>query len=166
MSHLIKKMTGENDLIIEINGPEIINGVLKHLEFSLEFLNTETFLFQGDYVVEIRHYNENSSFHIRHEKLENISKLRKDILMAESAHFSNEKNEVKEYNDDRFGGLTKFKVTKKSTIKSIGLVSEDCDDLEERNKPESFMAFGGLLNSSEIKFKLPQDDEKDVDEDK
>ena len=98
MSHLIKKMTGENDLIIEINGPEIINGVLKHLGFSLEFLNTETFLFQGDYVVEIRHYNENSSFHIRHEKLENISKLRKDILMAESAHFSNEKNEVKEYN--------------------------------------------------------------------
>ena len=28
------------------------------------------------------------------------------------------------------------------------------------------MAFGGLLNSSEIQFKLPQDDEKDADEDK
>ena len=86
--------------------------------------------------------------------------------MAESAHFSNEKNELKEHNEDRFGGLIKFKVTKKSTIKSIGLVSEDCEDLEERNKPESFMAFGGLLNSSEIQFKLPQQDEKDEDEDK
>ena len=37
-------------------------------------------------------------------------------------------------NGSKFG-LIKFKVTKKSTVKSIGLVSEDCseDDLKERD---------------------------------
>ena len=57
MRSLIEKMTGENDLIIEINGPEIMKGVLKYLGFSIEFLNTETFLFQDSYVVEIRYFS-------------------------------------------------------------------------------------------------------------
>ena len=61
--------------------------------------------------------------------------------------------------------MIKFKVTKKSTVKSIGLVSEDCseDDVGEREKGGQFEAFGGLLNSSNIKFGIP-DEVGDQDE--
>ena len=35
MRHLMKKMTGEEDLIIEINGSQISSGVNKYLDFEI-----------------------------------------------------------------------------------------------------------------------------------
>ena len=65
-------------------------------------------------------------------------------------------------NGNKFG-LIKFKVTKKSTVKSIGLVSEDCseDDVKERENESQFAPFGGLLNSSNIKFGIPDEESDD-----
>jgi hypothetical protein len=79
--------------------------------------------------VEIRHFSDNCSFHIRHEKPENIKKIREEINIGESAHFSGEQDGSDTL---RVGEKSKFKVIKKSTVKSFGLVSEDYEGLDER----------------------------------
>ena len=57
MLHLIRKMTGEDDLIIEDNGFAVMNGIYNILGFSIEFLSNETFIFQDEYVVNIRQFS-------------------------------------------------------------------------------------------------------------
>ena len=57
MLHLIRKMTGEGDLIIEDNGFAVMNGIYNILGFSIEFLSNETFIFQDEYVVNIRQFS-------------------------------------------------------------------------------------------------------------
>ena len=81
-------------------------------------------------------------------------------MLGQSAHFSNEREQPsKQSNEFKFGGIKRFKVTKKSTVKSIGLVSEDMSDDDVKEKQKSFEPFGGILNSSEIKFGMPESDE-------
>ena len=47
LRHLMKRLTGEDDLIIEINGEEISAGLKNYLGFQVEFLNNETFVIQN-----------------------------------------------------------------------------------------------------------------------
>ena len=46
MLHLMRKITGEDDLIIEDNGFGVMNGIYKTLGFSIEFLSNEAFIFE------------------------------------------------------------------------------------------------------------------------
>ena len=57
MLHLMRKITGEDDLIIEDNGFGVMNGIYKTLGFSIEFLSNETFIFEEEYVVNIRQFS-------------------------------------------------------------------------------------------------------------
>ena len=45
-------------------------------------------MFQQEYVAEIRHFNANCSFHIRHESIEKIEEIKKDAVMGKSANFT------------------------------------------------------------------------------
>ena len=56
--------------------------------------------------------------------------IRAEMMIGESAHFSNEQEQGS--NTLRIGGISKFKVIKKSTVKSFGLVSEDDDEFDKK----------------------------------
>jgi hypothetical protein len=101
-------------------------------------------------VVDIRHFNEDCSFHIRHEKEETVNEIREDVLLRESAHFmmDNKTILVGAEKTERAEAKRKSRIIKKSTIISIGLESEvdfeaDCE--EEEMKINLFVPFGGIL---------------------
>lgn len=56
LKNLIQHISGQNDLILEINAEQIQKSIKKHLDFSFEFVTNELFIFQKEYIVEIRHF--------------------------------------------------------------------------------------------------------------